>query len=58
MGKATGFLEYERKNEKEIPVRERIKNFHEFHETLSEEERRRQAARCMDWSCWTKTARC
>lgn len=48
MGKATGFLEYERKNEKEIPVRERIKNFHEFHETLSEEERRRQAARCMD----------
>lgn len=48
MGKATGFLEYERKTGKAIPVKERIKNFDEFHDRLSEEEQKKQAARCMD----------
>ncbi len=48
MGKETGFLEYERKNNKDIPPEERIKNFEEFHKSLCAEERMEQAARCMD----------
>ena len=48
MGKPTGFLEYERKNNQEIKPLERIKNFNEFHVPMSEEERSEQAARCMD----------
>ncbi len=48
MGKSTGFLEYERREGKIIPPAERIKNFREFHESLSEEEQRIQGARCME----------
>ncbi len=48
MGKPTGFLEYKRKGNAETPPLERIKDFHEFHVPMPEEERRRQAARCMD----------
>ncbi|MCR5651968.1 MAG: glutamate synthase subunit beta [Lachnospiraceae bacterium] len=47
MGKATGFLEYERCDVNCIPPKERIKNFDEFHTPLSKEERQKQAARCM-----------
>ena len=48
MGKATGFLEYERAENTEIPVRERIRSYQEFHAPLSEETRRKQGARCMN----------
>lgn len=48
MGKTTGFLEYKREEEKLVPVKERIQNFKEFHTKLSEEDRRKQGARCMD----------
>ena len=48
MGKPTGFLDYERLGNTEIEPLERIKNFDEFHVPMSEEERRVQAARCMD----------
>lgn len=48
MGKPTGFLEYERKDGKVIDPAKRIKNFNEFHESLSEEEQQLQGARCMD----------
>lgn len=48
MGKATGFLDYQRVDNKELPVQERIKNFKEFHVPMSEEERERQGARCMN----------
>lgn len=48
MGKPTGFIEYERIGNTEIEPRERIKNFNEFHVPMSEDERRVQAARCMD----------
>ena len=48
MGKATGFLDYERKDNGDIPPAERIKNFNEFHTPLDEAERKKQAARCMD----------
>ena len=48
MGKATGFLEYNRENGPVIPEEERVKGFAEFHERLSLEEQRKQGARCMD----------
>ncbi len=48
MGKPTGFLEYQRKSNREIPPEERIKNFNEFHVPLGEEDRQEQAARCMN----------
>ena len=48
MGKATGFLEYQRENGPVIPEEERVKGFAEFHERLSLEEQRKQGARCMD----------
>lgn len=48
MGKPTGFMEYERKNNPAVEPLERIKNFHEFHIPLSMEERKTQGARCME----------
>lgn len=48
MGKQTGFLEYERCTNQEIEPLERIRNFDEFHVPMNEEDRRIQAARCMD----------
>lgn len=48
MGKATGFLEYERRENRDIPPLERIKNFSEFHIHLTKEEREKQGARCMN----------
>lgn len=48
MGKPTGFLEYERKNNQAVEPLERIKNFNEFHTPMREKERREQAARCMN----------
>lgn len=48
MGKATGFMEYERKDAPAESPKERICHFHEFHTPLSQEEQRIQSARCMD----------
>lgn len=48
MGKAIGFMEYEREESAAIKPKERIKNFDEFHTPLSLEKQRTQAARCMD----------
>jgi len=48
MGKETGFLEYSRKNNLDVPVEKRIRNFEEFHIPLDSEERQKQAARCMN----------
>lgn len=47
MGKATGFLEYERKDPVTVPPLERIKNFNEFHTKQSEKDAEIQGARCM-----------
>lgn len=47
MGKATGFLEYERKDPASVAPLERIKNFDEFHERLSIKDQQTQGARCM-----------
>ncbi len=48
MGKPTGFLEFTREETRACSVKERIKNFNEFHEPLSPDERKNQAARCME----------
>ena len=48
MGKATGFLEFDRRDDSWVSEEARITNFDEFHNHLNEEERRCQAARCMD----------
>ena len=48
MGKPTGFMEYDRKDNKAVEPLERIKNFNEFHTPMSEKDRATQAARCMN----------
>ena len=48
MGKSTGFLEFTRTETSAKEPTERIKDFNEFHVPLSDEQRREQAARCMD----------
>ena len=48
MGKMDGFLLYQREDNKTVAPLERIKSFNEFHVSLSADERKKQAARCMD----------
>ncbi len=48
MGKASGFLEFERNTNQKISVKTRIKNFDEFYQIHEEKERKKQAARCMN----------
>lgn len=48
MGKPTGFMEYERKSTPYRKPEDRIKDWEEFHEHLSEGELQEQGARCMD----------
>ena len=48
MGKITGFLEYERVEERIEPVPARLKTWKEFVITLDSAQARTQAARCMD----------
>ena len=48
MGKPTGFLDYERQDAVALSVKERIKDFNEFHIPLSKEEQAKQGARCME----------
>ncbi|MEY3747919.1 MAG: glutamate synthase, small subunit [Pseudomonadota bacterium] len=48
MGKVTGFMEYERLSEANLPVTERVRNYKEFVLHLSDQEAGVQGARCMD----------
>jgi len=48
MGKATGFLEYERIDGPVVSEAQRVGDFREFHGRLPLEEQKKQAARCMD----------
>lgn len=48
MGKASGFLDYERRNNPAAAPKDRIGHYNEFHPMLSRALRREQAARCMD----------
>lgn len=47
MGNPNGFMEYERQDTPAYSICDRIKNFNEFHEPLSEEDRKHQGERCM-----------
>lgn len=47
MGKATGFMEYERQDKSAEEPKSRIRHFQEFHTPLSREEQECQGARCM-----------
>lgn len=47
MGKATGFMDYNRQDKPAESPKERIKHFREFHTPLSKEEQELQGARCM-----------
>lgn len=48
MGKVTGFLEYQRLAEANLPVVDRIKNYREFVLHLTDDQAKQQGARCMD----------
>ena len=48
MGKPTGFLEYNREENLGQEPLERIKTYRELHTPLDMEERKKQAARCID----------
>lgn len=47
MGKATGFMDYERQDKLAEEPKSRIRHYNEFHTPLSKEEQERQGARCM-----------
>jgi glutamate synthase (NADPH) small chain len=48
MGKVTGFMEFERLSEANLPVQDRVKNYKEFVLHLTDEQAKVQGARCMD----------
>src|SRR5665647_2176225 len=48
MGKITGFLEYARLSEANLPVTERVKYYKEFVLHLTDDQAKTQGARCMD----------
>lgn len=48
MGNPTGFMDFKREDAPAYSVRERIKNYNEFHEPLSKKEQARQGSRCME----------
>ncbi len=48
MGKITGFMEYQRLAEANVPVAKRVKNYKEFVLHLTDDQAKTQGARCMD----------
>ena len=48
MGKATGFLEFDREDRQYQPVSDRVKHYKEFTIDLGDKELGKQASRCMD----------
>ena len=48
MGKPTGFMDYKREDAPAFSVKQRIKNYNEFHTPLSKEDQAKQGARCME----------
>ena len=48
MGKASGFMEYERQDNAIVAPLDRIQNFNEFHIYMDEKKRKEQGARCMN----------
>ena len=48
MGKATGFLEFQRETPAERDPLERVKDYEEFHLHMTDTKLQQQGARCMD----------
>ena len=48
MGKVTGFIEFGRKTESYVEVKQRVKDFQEFTIPLNQSELKKQGARCMN----------
>ena len=48
MGKVTGFMEFQRLSEANLPVQDRVKNYQEFVLHLTDDQAKKQGARCMD----------
>lgn len=48
MGKPTGFMEFDRREEAYEPAEQRLKHYREFVKTLSDDDAKVQGARCMD----------
>jgi glutamate synthase (NADPH/NADH) small chain len=48
MGKLRGFLEFERKTPKRLPIAKRLTHFQEFESKLDQAELEKQGGRCMD----------
>jgi glutamate synthase (NADPH) small chain len=48
MGKVTGFMEFDRLSEANLPVKDRVKNYKEFVLHLTDDQAKQQGARCMD----------
>jgi glutamate synthase (NADPH) small chain len=48
MGKLTGFMEFERLSEPYLPIKSRVRNYHEFVLHLDDKQAAIQGARCMD----------
>ena len=48
MGKATGFMEFDRELPEKVPAAERVKNYNEFESLYSAEKLNHQASRCMN----------
>jgi glutamate synthase (NADPH/NADH) small chain len=48
MGKATGFIEFERELPLSRAPAERVRDWHEFHQHMASKDLQKQAARCMD----------
>ena len=58
MGKVNGFMEFDRISEQNIPPQERLKNYKEFVLHLSDDEAKKQGARCMDCGIPFSTTGC
>ncbi|MFM9834950.1 MAG: glutamate synthase subunit beta [Methylophilaceae bacterium] len=48
MGKITGFMEFQRLSEANLPVKDRVHNYKEFVLHLTDDQAKQQGARCMD----------
>ncbi|MFD1122874.1 glutamate synthase subunit beta [Methylophilus flavus] len=48
MGKVTGFMEFDRLAEENLPVKDRVRNYKEFVLHLTDDQAKQQGARCMD----------
>ena len=48
MGKVTGFMEFDRLSEANLPVKDRVQNYKEFVLHLTDDQAKQQGARCMD----------